>query len=255
MAASEEKDTSSTLGESPEPAVPNATVNGQASTIKNEEPESTSKRKSKSASEKTAKSAEGTMDGKLTGAAAKKKAKEEKAARRAMEKQGQQTTNPQAKLEDVGKGFVGKEVASATQTPKSQHKRAGSTAATQQKSLTLKPAEQHTTSPVQQGKKDDKKVALFGHLYGMPRRTTIAGAGKDIHPAVLALGLQISKYIICGSNARCVATLLIFKRVCAACDLFETLADLSRSLNHTSHLPRTLFHVISLPICRLRLTI
>jgi hypothetical protein len=69
-------------------------------------------------------------------------------------------------------------------------------------------------APVEQKKKkDDKKVAVFGHLYGQQRRTTVAGAGKEVHPAVLALGLQLRDYVVCGSSARCVATLLAFKRV------------------------------------------
>jgi translation initiation factor eIF-2B subunit delta len=45
------------------------------------------------------------------------------------------------------------------------------------------------------------------------RTTSIAGASKDVHPAVLALGLQMSNYTICGSCARLVATLQAFKRV------------------------------------------
>ncbi|RAH76217.1 IF-2B-domain-containing protein [Aspergillus japonicus CBS 114.51] len=65
-------------------------------------------------------------------------------------------------------------------------------------------------------KADDKNVAVFGHLYGQQRRTTVAGAGKEVHPAVLALGLQMRDYVVCGSSARCVATLLAFKRVIEA---------------------------------------
>lgn len=56
-------------------------------------------------------------------------------------------------------------------------------------------------------------VSLFAHLYGQPRRHTLEGAAKEVHPAVLALGLQMSSYEICGSNARCVAMLLAFKKV------------------------------------------
>ena len=61
--------------------------------------------------------------------------------------------------------------------------------------------------------KDEKRVAFFSHLYPKEKRTNIAGAGKEIHPAVLALGLQLRDHIICGGNARCVATLLVFKKV------------------------------------------
>lgn len=62
-------------------------------------------------------------------------------------------------------------------------------------------------------RKASKEVGLFGHLYNQPRRHTMEGVSKDIHPAVLALGFQMSNYIICGSNARCVAMLLAFKKV------------------------------------------
>lgn len=58
-----------------------------------------------------------------------------------------------------------------------------------------------------------KQVRLFSHLYAQPRRHSIVAASKDIHPAVLALGLQMSNYEVCGSNARCVAMLLAFKEV------------------------------------------
>ena len=59
----------------------------------------------------------------------------------------------------------------------------------------------------------NKNVAVFGHLYGQQRRTSIAGVGKEVHPAVLALGLQMRDYVVCGSSARCLAMLLVFKRV------------------------------------------
>jgi translation initiation factor eIF-2B subunit delta len=61
-------------------------------------------------------------------------------------------------------------------------------------------------------KKEDKTVELFRHLY-KTRAKTIAGAG-NVHPAVLALGQQMRTYVVCGSNARLVATLQAFKRVC-----------------------------------------
>lgn len=59
----------------------------------------------------------------------------------------------------------------------------------------------------------EKKVAMFSHLYSKDRRSTLAGVGREIHPAVLTLGIQLRDYIICGGNARCVATLLAFKKV------------------------------------------
>jgi len=60
---------------------------------------------------------------------------------------------------------------------------------------------------------EDKRVTFFSHLYGKDRKLGISGAGREIHPAVLALGLQLRDHVICGGNARCVATLLVFKKV------------------------------------------
>ena len=63
---------------------------------------------------------------------------------------------------------------------------------------------------------EDKHVELLSHLYedpGQGKRGSITTAGKDIHPRILALGLQLSHYVICGSSARCVAMLLAFKSV------------------------------------------
>jgi len=61
--------------------------------------------------------------------------------------------------------------------------------------------------------KREKQVSFFAHLYNQPRRPTLEGASKDVHPAILALALQISSYTICGSHARCVAMLLALKSV------------------------------------------
>ena len=69
------------------------------------------------------------------------------------------------------------------------------------------------SSNLTNGPKETKEVALFGHLYGQSKRTSLAGIGRDVHPTVLALGIQMSNYVICGSNARCVATLFCFKKV------------------------------------------
>ncbi len=97
------------------------------------------------------------------------------------------------------------------------HKRTGSGhhhhSDAQHRALPVRGAVKRGGSSLAVTQKDPKEVALFGHLYGHPRRMSVAGAARDIHPAVLALGLQMSSYIICGSNARCVATLFCFKRV------------------------------------------
>ena len=94
--------------------------------------------------------------------------------------------------------------------PATQHKRTGSSSA---KALPLRGTGAALPPEADNKPKDDKRVTFFSHLYPKERRTSIAGAGKEIHPAVLALGLQLRDRVICGGNARCVATLLVFKKV------------------------------------------
>ncbi|KAE8369586.1 hypothetical protein BDV27DRAFT_120542 [Aspergillus caelatus] len=164
---------------------------------------------------------------KLSPAELKKKAKAEKAARRAKERAEREASGgagagpgPNAappKKGSIGGGAGGKEAPG--QPYKSQRHRRGS--ATQ------------ASATEQKKKQEDKNVAVFGHLYGQPRRTTIAGAGKEVHPAVLALGLQMRDYVVCGSSARCVATLLAFKRVIEA---YTTPLGTSLSRHLTTHL-------------------
>jgi len=80
------------------------------------------------------------------------------------------------------------------------------------RNLPLRGGQKVAASVAMEPKKEDKTVELFRHLY-KTRMTSIAGASKDVHPAVLALGLQMGNYTICGSCARLVATLQAFKRV------------------------------------------
>jgi translation initiation factor eIF-2B subunit delta len=160
---------------------------------------------------------------KLSPAELKKKAKLEKQARRAKVKQlseqpsggaGQasptSTQDVQSPVAASKRGGLlaggSKDVAGG---PKAQ--RRGSTAAGAQASGVAGLA-----ALVEAKKKEDKTVAVFGHLYGTHRRSTIAGAGKEVHPVVMALGLQMRDYVVCGSSARCVATLLALKRVSSA---------------------------------------
>jgi translation initiation factor eIF-2B subunit delta len=146
----------------------------------------------------------------LTPAELKKKAKAEKAARRAKEKLAK---------ESGGAGAAGGSAPGASQgrPPATPKKDASGGGASQKGQKVAQPrrgsAPTGQTAADEPTKKEDKSVAVFGHLYGQPRRTTIAGAGKEVHPAVLALGLQLRDYVVCGSSARCVATLLAFKRV------------------------------------------
>ncbi|KAL9119956.1 MAG: hypothetical protein Q9187_003485 [Circinaria calcarea] len=186
---------------------------------------------------------------KISNAELKKRAKAEKAARRVQEKQGKQQPAPTeakgSKNSEVGPDSARRgSVASVPATPiakgppPSHHKPTGPI----QKPLPLRQISSQAPTPAIQPKKDSKKVALFGHLYGQPRRTTIAAAGRDVHPAVLALGLQTSNYVICGSSARCVAMLLVFKRVIES---YVTPPQNSLTRHLTSHLSPQIEYLVS----------
>ncbi|KAL2830071.1 hypothetical protein BDW59DRAFT_141719 [Aspergillus cavernicola] len=180
--------------------------------------------------DKTAASAPADAAGgdKLSPAELKKRAKAEKAARRAREKSERDLAGGAA----GGQGpntLPGKKGSDAGAS-------AGAPAAKAQKAIprrgSAQPGSQGGVAVVKK-KQEDKTVAVFGHLYGQQRRTTIAGAGKEVHPAVLALGLQLRDYVICGSSARCVATLLAFKRVIES---YTTPKGTSLSRHLTTHL-------------------
>ena len=166
---------------------------------------------------------EAPKEEKLSGKELKVKAKAEKAARRANEKHVQQGQP----FVDLGKTKqINEHPSTKTTTTTSgsrpqlevQHEKTGPTktgpTGSKPQELPLRPKAGSISSAEEVPKKENKKVPFLEHLYGPPRRTTIAGAGKDVHHAVLALGLQMGSYTICGSNSRCVATLLAFKRVC-----------------------------------------
>ena len=178
----------------------------------------------------TSKGQKPASEEKLSNAEMKKRAKAEKQARRVQERQaaaGAATTSPAGQHQDRGapkadggrKGQAqsAQDTGSKTQSPgskdvhKHQDKRPEARSSESQKSLPLRTTVKHATSASTRG--DGQEVGLFRHLYGQPRRTSLVGAGRDVHPAVLALGLQMSHYVICGSNARCVATLFCLKRV------------------------------------------
>lgn len=146
---------------------------------------------------------------KLSALEMKELKKAEKAARRAPKIQGKQGGAP------ATAGQVGESAKGQQHGPKdagnAQHQRRGSVSTGDHRGLPVRSAK---VPPVPEiPKVQSKEVAEFSHLYGKTRTNTIAGADVKVHPAVLALGLQMSNYVICGSTARLVATLLAFKRV------------------------------------------
>ena len=164
-----------------------------------------------------------TKGGKLSGTELKKRKQAEKAARRAQVKESKQQTddrNPKATIKPESRQetkIKGSKKPSSTptaaQAPSIEHPPHHHRKGSIQKALHSKP-QILADSPLPEPPKHDRRVALFGHLYGKEaRRSSIAGANKDVHPVVLALGLQMSNYVICGSSARCVAMLLVLKRV------------------------------------------
>ncbi|KAF9972707.1 hypothetical protein BGZ73_004154 [Actinomortierella ambigua] len=56
-----------------------------------------------------------------------------------------------------------------------------------------------------------KEIGLFAHL-DPPKFANTASAPKELHPAVVNVGLQIAQFKICGANARCVATMNAFRK-------------------------------------------
>lgn len=160
---------------------------------------------------------EGKDAGKPSAADLKKQKKAEKQARRA---QAKDATAPAAGIVAQGPPAIGTKQEGANEAPR--HPKGGATTGSSaaskrseqgQKALPIRAGKEVSDKPAVKTRKDDKNVALFGHLYSQPRCTTLAQANKDVHPAVLALGLKLSSYSICGSTARCVAMLLCFKRL------------------------------------------
>jgi translation initiation factor eIF-2B subunit delta len=54
-------------------------------------------------------------------------------------------------------------------------------------------------------------LRIFSH-FALQKPVVLVTKG-DVHPAIVRLGLMFADFKICGANARCIATLSIFKRV------------------------------------------
>ena len=109
------------------------------------------------------------------------------------------------------------------QSKPEQAKKIGS-AAPETRNIPVRGGQKVTPAPVpSKPKEEDKTVEFFRHL-NRPRKTAISEAGKEVHQAVVTVGLQIANYTICGSCARLVATLQAFKEVSG-----ETHVDLQTS--------------------------
>ncbi|QIW94714.1 hypothetical protein AMS68_000232 [Peltaster fructicola] len=182
-----------------------------------------------------------TAEDKLSPAELKKRAKAEKQARRAAQKEqsgasdnapssstapsdnaGPPTTEPRQKQAP--------RKAPEQESAQDKRKESGSQRATLPTRRRLSHGAQKD-APVKI-KREEKRVELFSHLYSQPRRHTLESTPKDIHPAVIAVGLQMSTYAICGSTARCVAMLLAFKEAILS---YNTPVGTSLARHLTSH--------------------
>jgi translation initiation factor eIF-2B subunit delta len=169
-----------------------------------------------------------TTDGpkKLSPAELKKQKQAEKQAKRAQAKASSGAPNQQP----GGAGEGQKQQKDSKQTPKDDKLRPMPVRKrpSQQNTPTVKEPEKKTKTS-----KEPKQTGLFfGHLYSQPKQQSLVGASKDVHPAVLALGLQYSSYTICGSTARMVSMLLVFKTVIEA---YQTPPGNSLARHLTSH--------------------
>lgn len=192
-------------------------------------------------------------DKKISGAELKKLQKQEKAARRAKEKESKapdQVQDPPASSAAARKPPQhrdGKQQPksdsvsmSKQQGPSQQRVRRASGAAPPQATVEL-PLRRNAGEP----KKASKAAPFFAHAYGTARRRTLEGTPKDVHPAISTLALHLSSYVICGSHARGVATLLAFKSVLMSlADNWTMLIFSGRTIIHHS-----LWNVSDPPFC------
>jgi len=179
---------------------------------------------------------------KLTGAELKRQKAAEKAARRA-EKVAQKGAEAQveATVGSTSKPELQRRP-SATKRDSdaggSHHKRTPSSSGGKPLPLRGQQQSQQQAAPTATEKtkpQESKRVALFSHLYPKERKANLASAGREIHPAVLSLGLQLRDYVIAGGNARCVATLLAFKKVIQTYTTPPGVALSRHLLTHLNH--------------------
>ncbi|KAI9667262.1 MAG: hypothetical protein M1821_000076 [Bathelium mastoideum] len=183
------------------------------------------------------------LEPKLSGAELKKRQKAEKAARREREKaeraagggtpsQDISPHRPQSKNDAQTKVKSGQQDQKPQHQERTQQLRRGSGTAPISPKLPIR-SSQSASQVTKPRNPPPKEVGLFGHLYGQAHRQTFHPTPpKEVHPSILSLGLQMSTYTVCGSNARCVAMLLAFK---AAINAYTTPPQTSLARHLTSH--------------------
>ncbi len=182
---------------------------------------------------------------KLNGAALKKQKAAEKAARRAdkVAAKGEPAAEENQMQVEAQAGAPGSKAQSLRRpsTTKresdtaSHHKRTPSGKGIPLRGVPQQQQQTQITVVEKEKRPEVKRVPIFSHLYPKEKRATLSGAGREIHPAVVSLGLQLRDYIICGGNARCVATLLAFKKVIQTYTTPPGVALSRHLLTHLSH--------------------
>lgn len=172
---------------------------------------------------------------KLSNAELKKKAKEEKAARRAAAK----VTQPQPPASAPGQGDSAK---GGKPKPKQDGPQAG---AQHGKTPAPRSAAPMTATAPKEAKPSVPEC--FSHL-AMAKGVNLTHADKDVHPAVLLLGQQMSTMAISDSTTRLEATLLAFKKVI---DSYTTPHGTTLSRHFTSHVlnPQIVYLTACRPMC------
>lgn len=187
------------------PPAPQEPTNPQPAAASNAEPKTEANGVAKPAAKGAAKDNKApAADGekKLSGAEIKARAKAEKQARRAQQKAAQPPPPPS--------GGAGGQQGSGDKGGKSKQKQDGPQPAGGAKGQQGKQA----AVPVAVVK--DEKPAIpecYSHL-SMAKRIKMTQADKDVHPAVLLLGQQMSAFAISDSTTRLEATLQALKKVC-----------------------------------------
>lgn len=142
---------------------------------------------------------------KLSNAELKKRAKEEKAARRAQAKAAQAPAGGGGSASSPAAPHADSADAKAKARSKQDgHQSHGQPQQQQQ--------QQHHAKPAPPKEKVPEVPRCFSHL-SMARRLDMAHADKDVHPVVLALGQYMATFAISHSITRLEATLLAFKKV------------------------------------------
>lgn len=115
-----------------------------------------------------------------------------------------QAGGPTDKDKGTGKGKAASRAAPGAPPPSGGSKREGGEPHTRARSETVSRPDQAQTDAAARG------LRIFQH-FGLPKAPSIVRG--EIHPAIVRLGLQFSRFVITGANARCIATLTAFKTV------------------------------------------